>query len=494
MEMPGGLSDISAGRGGVDQKTKRILLLLLFLPCLFIPLKLDNDIWFLLNSGRYVLQYGIPTLEPFALHENMRFVMQQWLSCVAFWSVYSRLGAAGLLALVFLVYASIVAVAYRLAALLSGGNFAAAWIAAFLTSALLCVFMITRPVIFTLFILILELYLCERFIASRKAALLLPLPLLSALLVNLHAAMWPVQFVLLLPYIVDSFRFKAGLIEGQGYPKKILFPAFAAMFAAGFLNPYGFRAMSYLFRSYGYAQINQVMEMLPANINNTLGKLIFGTLFLIAAIYVFYRKGETRLRFALLTAGTAVLALSSTRSFTLFILCSLFPLSYYLKGVSIPEHKMKRTNSTRWLRTALSVILAGMLIYVLGGRIASFVKTESYPACAQAVDYLNTSEDRGRMRLYTGYNDGGYAEYMGLKPYIDPRAEVFVEKNNGIADIMQEYYSLQTGGIFYKDVLEKYGFTHLLISDGDILSTYLPHDEDYTLVYSDGAYAVYRKR
>lgn len=487
-------SGLTAGRNIIGRNAKLLLILLLFLPCLFIHTDLDNDIWFLLNSGRYVLQHGIPTIEPFTLHENMRFMMQQWLSGVIFLGVYTKLGAAGLLALVFLVFVCIVAVTHRLARFISGGNPVSAWIAAFCTSALLAVFMITRPLIFTLLVLIVELYLLERFIAARKAAFLIPLPFLSALLINLHAAMWPMQFVLLLPYFIDSFRFQIGVIRGQGYPKKALFPAAGAMFAAGFLNPYGWSAMTYLFRSYGYFEINQVNEMLPANINDMLGKVIFGTLFLVAAIYLFYRKGKTRLRYALLTAGTAVLALSSTRSFPLLVLCAFFPLAYYLKDISIPENKMKRPKSTRLLRTALIVLLSGMIIYVLGGRYVSFANTEPFPACARAVAFLTASEDRERMRLYTGYNDGGFAEFMGLRPYIDPRAEVFVKKSNGVADIMQEYYGLQTGKLFYKDVLEKYGFTHLLVSSGDILNTYLPHDGDYALVYEDESYAIYRKR
>ena len=69
-------------------KTIVLLQLLVFLPCLFIMLQLNNDTWFLLNSGRYVLQHGIPTIEPFTLHQNFGFVMQQWLTAVIFWVVY----------------------------------------------------------------------------------------------------------------------------------------------------------------------------------------------------------------------------------------------------------------------------------------------------------------------------------------------------------------------------------------------------------------------
>ena len=54
-----------------------------------------NDIWFLLNHGRYILNNGFPTIEPFTIHQNFSFVMQQWLSAVIFYLSYSVLGKYG---------------------------------------------------------------------------------------------------------------------------------------------------------------------------------------------------------------------------------------------------------------------------------------------------------------------------------------------------------------------------------------------------------------
>jgi len=50
-----------------DRRIEAFLPLLLCLPFFLIQIKLDNDIWFLLNSGRYVLQHGIPFVEPFTM-------------------------------------------------------------------------------------------------------------------------------------------------------------------------------------------------------------------------------------------------------------------------------------------------------------------------------------------------------------------------------------------------------------------------------------------
>ncbi len=59
---------------------------------------------------------------------------------------------------------------------------------------------------------------------------------------------------------------------------------------------------------------------------------------------------------------------------------------------------------------------------------------------------------------------------------------------------MSEYFSLQTGKLYYKDVLNRYGFTHLIVPKNDILHAYLPNDADYRLTYDDGEYAVYERK
>ena len=140
----------------IPRKLRIALMILLFVPCLFLYASLDNDLWFLFNSGRYVLAHGIPVIEPFTLHQNMGFMMQQWLSAVIFWLVYSSLGTYGVLGLVFLMLVCIVWMIYRLAMLISSGNFLASFVATLPVSILLAHFLYTRPIAFTLLILIIN--------------------------------------------------------------------------------------------------------------------------------------------------------------------------------------------------------------------------------------------------------------------------------------------------------------------------------------------------
>ena len=51
----------------------------------------NNDIWFILNFGRYILNNGFPTIDPFTIHDGLEIIVQQWLSDIIFYSGYKLL-------------------------------------------------------------------------------------------------------------------------------------------------------------------------------------------------------------------------------------------------------------------------------------------------------------------------------------------------------------------------------------------------------------------
>lgn len=473
-------------------KEKRFLLIFLAIPCLLINQSMNGDAWFLLNHGRYVLENGIPLIEPFTMHSGMTFVMQQWLTSVIFWLLYSNFGAIGLYALILAVFGGIITVTYKLCMRITGGNFIISYGAALCVSIFISFFMVQRPYIFSALFVVLEIYLLEAYIATGKKKCLVLLPILSVLQINLHASMWLFLFVVMLPYAIDAFGFQLLFIKGQGYIKKWFFICAAVMLLVGFINPYGLDAMTYLFRSYGYSVINStVNEMMPPDINGVFGKVVYGGILGIILIYLLYRKGTSRLRYALLTLGMGYLALSSNRNLLFFAICGVFPLSYYLRNVKLKETTIETTKRDVALRTILTLLICASVVFGIVGRYQTAYVDSHGPEEAGAVAYLKQHADSSTAVLYTDYNTGAYAEFMGFRPYIDARAEVFIKANNNKEDIFMEFAELRDGEIYYKDFLDKYHFTHLLVSKTDILQTYLPHDTEYTMVYEDENYSVY---
>lgn len=468
----------------------------MFVPLLMISFELDNDIWFLLNSGRYVMQNGFPFTEPFSIHEGMSFVMQQWLSAVIFWLCYSVFGKVCLLIVVALTFAAIIFILYRLCMLVSEGNFLVSFGVTVITAAYMSYFYRTRPYIFTVLILAVLIFALEKYARTKSVKWLILLPFLSVLLINLHASMWMMFFVLMLPFFVDAFKFRVLFVRGEGYSKLPLVVAAVISAAAGFINPCGIDAMTYLLRSYGHQEISKVVgEMYPPNIMTSVGIMIFSSFLVVVLIYCLYRKGETKLRYFLLTLGTAFLTLSNVRSYILFLLCATFPLAYYLKDLKQNEKQTEAKTKTESSKQKTRIILVSLICILLIGiipiRMLKQDESAGLPECRHAVDFLLKNTDSEKVRLYTGYNDGDYAQYMGFKTYIDARAEVYCIENNGKADIMQEYYDMEMGNVNYRHVLAKYNFTHLLVNPGDILYIYLEDDDGYKKIYDDNVYKIF---
>jgi hypothetical protein len=480
----------------ISSKDKTIILWLLFFPCILINQTLDNDIWFILNNGRYVLQHGIPYIEPFTLHQGMAYVMQQWLSSVIFWTIYSKLGAAGLNAFTIIVFAGIIWTVFKICIRISKDNLFVSFAVTMFSSVFTGIFIVQRPFIFFILLIAIEVYLLEVYIEEKRLKYLLPLPILSVLMVNLEAAMWPVLFIVLIPYIIDSFSFRLLWIKGQGYSKKAFYILIAIMIFAGIINPYGIDGMTYLFKSYGYKEIScYVNEMKPLDINSFYGKMIFLAFFFIMLIYFIHKNGDTRIRYILLTIGTAIMTLSSIRSFSIFCICGIVPLAYYLRDVKLSEGKMWKEGSGAAIkiRRIMIFIICVLMVCIIYYQYQTAEKQAQKSYLVGAVDYILKNADINNITLYTGYDDGGYAEFRGLKPYIDTRADVFLKRNNKKDDIMKEFIQLQSGKIYYRKFLDKYNFTHMIVPKYDFLYIYLPYDKDYRVAYSNKEYRIYEK-
>jgi hypothetical protein len=222
------------------------------------------------------------------------------------------------------------------------------------------------------------------------------------------------------------------------------------------------------------------------------GILVFAIYLCGMLTYCFNCNGKTRLRYALLAIGTGYMGLSSFRSISLFLVAGLPILAYtarYAKVLATPGGESKYP----WLRHVMAaalVLWTGWSFYTRAGE--SEKRAELFLP-VQAVQYIKTHLDKDRMRLFTGFNTGGYAEFEGLRPFIDARAEVFLKSNNRKADILDDYFDVLAGKKHYRELIERYQLTHFLVGKSDMLfDVYLSNDPDAELLFSDNDFKVFR--
>jgi len=518
----------------------------LFIGLLFIGHEIDNDGWFLLNHGRYVLEYGIPYVEPFTIHENFSFVMQQCLSSLIFWEIYKYFGIDGLIIFLYPMGALTIYAIYRLTLMSAKGNKDVALVISSFIGIIICLFFIrTRPQIFSTLIFVVEIICLESLHRTNNKKYLLLFPFLSLALINMHAAMWPMMIVFLIPFFFEHLvRYDTKNFFAKEKTIKLSYLCIITVLTmlAGFVNPYGGDAMTYVFRSYGYDMIsNLVNEMQPITIRSILGKFCEMLFFMVIFIYA---RHKVAVRYILLTLGTMVMAMSSLRSLYLFLAVGLYPLAYVyrewqgLSNTHAPTAKAIRLRKVLILMTngvflwgivnQQKIILTGIeslgwvaalimltvfclisfewkygklrdvkdkflrcgyisvvllvcfsLMMVIGNKFAGI---NHLPNSAKAVEYILAHESVDNVRLWTNYNEGAYAEFMGIRCFIDPRAEVFLSSNNKQRDVFYEYASLEKGSTDYRTFLSWYDFNYILVSDNDIMYTYLPSDDKYVLL------------
>lgn len=473
-----------------NYKPNKPLTFLFFIIPIFIFLtkniKLDNDIYFILNNGKYIIDHCVPYYDPFTIHNGLRLIMQQWLSSIIFYEIYNIFGYFGLIIFMFLINIVILIILYKLCMLISDNKlYLSVALAIIIDYLLLSMFIVTRPQLFDYILLLLEIYILELYIRKQNYKVLLILPILSILMINLHATSFLMMICFIIPYIIDSFKINLRFIKGTGYKKKPLIIIALIMIITGLINPYGIDAITYIFTSMGKDYVSKfIIEMSPLYITNNICRMPILVIGLTIMVYTFAKQGVFKLRYILLFIGTLYLSLTTVKGTSFFYIAGIFPLADYLKVYFInykedkplPSHFMKKY---KILIMIIILVISGSLFFQYKQKL--YLK--DYKQLKECGKILYNISKKQKMTLYADYYNGGYLEFIGLKPYIDPRADVFYKSNNKKADIMKEFYDLQKKNLNINKFLNKYQFTHLLVTDDDVLYNYLKNNKDYKIIY-----------
>ena len=442
----------------------------------------DNDIWFILNNGRYVLNYGIPHIDTFTIHKGLHYVMQQWLYAVIVYSILHCFGKYGILVFMLCLTTILMTILYKLCYYISKDKFKTVLVVT-IALTIISSFITTRPQVLTYIFLLLETYLLEKYTHTKNIKYLYPLPIISLLLMNFHCSMWFMQYVFLLPFLVSRIINKEKI-------KPILVISII-MFITGFINPYGVEAITFIFKSYGISAVNTlVLEMFPSDYGDSFWKYSIFILLLFLFINVYFSKKKIDYRYLFFIMGTFLLGAMHRKCVVYFILWA----AYCFSAIDIEKIKIKKDIKFLQdkvfleIKRSLSLGLSICLIITLFLTIKLTFEIYNFKDLKEGiVKYTLKNYDVSTIKMYTTYDDGGYTEYYNIKSYIDPRAELFVKKSNKKADILTEATKMydEPSDKTIKKLLEKYNFTHILERYDSIFERYLRNDSNYIKEYTE---------
>lgn len=463
------------------KKIKFKYIILFLIPILFFiqyNLRIDNDFWFTIKEGEYVINNGFPNVVPFTIYDNLNFIYQSYGAGVIFSFIYKLLGTYGILFFVIFILIIMTYFYYRLCMKVSNNNENISILVTVITMSLLAInYITTRPQIFTYLNLIIVLYIMELYSNTNNRKYLYILPIISLIQSNIHCMFFFMLIIFMLSYIFNN---------SKEYEIKPILVTMLFMILTGLINPYGINNLLYVFNSYGQNILEKtIKELQPLSFSSLFGKI---HIFIILIIYILYFKSRKKIpiRYLLLLFGTTYLAFDTLRGVSLFIIGSFFEVAYLYKDIP-------NIDISKYIPKIIKVLITIILFII--SLILIFIPRNYYPDAKEPIDYLVNNYIISDIKLYTSFSDGSYAVYKGIKCSMDPRAEVFLKKNNHKFDIYKEYYDLQMGIIDYNEYLKKYNFTHLLINKKDYLYNKLGKNSyNYIVIKEYENYKIYIRK
>ncbi len=462
----------------------------------------NSDMWFLIDTGRYIVNNGIPSNNVFTHHPDFAITVQQWATSVIYYQLYDWFGLAGHLALCLLMYGVTMWLFYVYIRMFTQ-NTQTASLALFAASIIVMQFMTNRPFVFTIPIFLCALIVLKKWHETQKHVFLLGMLPLAALQTNFQSAMWPMLLVFTVPYwfphdIPLKHELKPALTQWWKR-NRWLFLAMIGMCASAFLNPQGLDNVLYTVKSYTQTMSGTyIHEMAPPVITKTEGiaAIIAITLLVryvantVPMIPENSHRKHTRIVNIFFAAGTILLAIMHHRNFCFLALGCLPLLIDVLDTIQFTEPK---PISNKQARTSLcTIFLIPVLCCAILLPIIPFGThmEDSITTPYKAVEYLDSIEDKDEILLFNGYNSGGFLEWHDYKVYIDARAEIYAKSVNGQKDILDEYMKLMSGQIHCSEVLSQYPFTHLIAYESVVMA-YLDAHPDYQTVVRGNGYNMY---
>lgn len=517
------------------------------------PVGLQNDTFYTIKIGEYILENGVSVgQDPFSWHENLEYAFPHWAYDVFIFLVYNFGGMTGIYLSTCILTAILGILIYVVHSKLNK-NALLAFFMTLLSIYLLEAFIAARAQLVTFILFLLEVFFIELFLQTKKKRYAIGLIILPIIIANVHSAVWPFYFVLMLPYIAD-YIFNAFIINVDIYYYKIriklldrkikkanndmelitklnskLIKIYAKMsrelenkgkegyitdkiefeknpngkwliliaIICGFtcfLTPIGDMPYTYLIRTFEGTTTKLINEHLPMTLaNHTNFAILLGVTIALAI----FAKIKLKLKDWFMIAGLFILAFISRRQESMVVLIALIPISNMIVQIFNKYDKegtkevMQLMTKTLGIILTLALILLMAFIMMKNKYKQDYISTSEYPVAAS--DFILENLDVSRMKLFNEYNYGSYLLYRGIPVFIDSRCDLYTPEFNEDVNIFNDCLNVYGMSVGYESKFEQYGVTHVIITKNGKLNLLLEKDDNYNCIYTDENFKIYER-
>lgn len=519
-----------------------IIAILLIVYCISIaPKELQNDTFYTIKVGEYICQNGIGNLkeDPFSWHE-LPYTFPHWLYDISIFGIYSLGGMTGIYVSTIVLTCALGLSIYFTSNKISK-NAPLSAIVTFIAMYLMQPYLAARAQLVSFSLMVLTLYLIEKFLESGKKRYALGLIAFSLLIVNLHMAVWPFYFVLFLPYIFEyiislniftidlvvklkifyeRYRAKEGYekriaelkekiehnkerrAEIQKNPYKVrvvrndnmkklilvmVICAFMGIFTpTGISTPY-----TYLYKTMTGNTMEVINEHMPLDLRSNKNFVAFFLMFIVVLTFIDIKIDLKHLCYYL---GILYLAINSRRQVSMFlVICT--PILANLLGEIFEKYSPKLQEKIISIVTNfyLKVILSTAVIIIAIQNFKPKLKVKYYSNAnypIYASEWIKENLDYKNIKLFNEYNYGSYLIFEGIPVMIDSRCDLYTPQYNTKTgnpndgqDIFMDVQNVATGAAKYDETFEQYGITHIITYSDSNLNKKLKKDLDYKKIY-----------
>lgn len=466
-----------------------IVLIFLIISYFVSSIYFDTDGNWIIATGKYIVENGIPKTNPFTFIKDLQIIVQQWPWTIYIYEIYSHFGNIGLYISCLILFCLNLFVFLKIADIKNADKkISIIFILLLFISNF--IYLSIRPTMFTVLLLASEIYILEYYKKTNKKWILSFLVAISFIEINFHAAIWFFHFVFMLPYIVPSIKNPFVLFKDNSIKRLPLFITMIIMAIVGLLNPYGIRGIGYIVYSFGDELKNAgISELGCWQLKSLNGLFIIFTILIISYICTKCKEKNIEIDSAsfYLFCGTTIMGFLYARNLIYFVFGLIIIFMELIKNVNFDNfynwlgNQMKYSCLFGWSIVFVFLILFGKnLIHDVNN---PFTETNGTPI--SAVEYLDKQNiDKSTLKIYTGFNNGGYFELNGYHCYIDARPELYFKKLNKKQDVFKEYKKvMDTKDLkVVQKFLDKYNFDYLCVGAGSSIDFYLQMNDNYKLI------------
>lgn len=475
------------------------ILIIILLCVAFTAKTFQNDTFYTIKVGESILENGIDMKEHFTYH-SLDYTYPHWLYDIITYKIYD-LGGLNAIYITTILTFIVIGITFYFINLKRNKSYFLSLLFSILAVIMLARFITARAQLITYLLFLIEVFFIEQLLSNRKKRYIIGLFILCILIANLHAAVWPFYFILMLPYLFEYlvaiiydkiknkpklgiFTEKIELTKNKNI--KLLGIVFLISLALGLLTPIGDVPYTYFIKIMQGDTMKYIEEHKPLILIQNLFVVGYLVIMLIPLIFT---KVKIRLSDLAMMGGLILMSFLSIRHIALLGIIGMFYLCRLITNIG----KIKETKPLDFELPWYGIFIVTVTIMITSGIVYNinskqeFIDETIYPVTM--VDYMKENLDMENVRLYNEYDFGSYLIYRDIPVFIDSRSDLYTKPFNHKTDIFDECMKITEN---YGRIFQKYNITHILIYKDTELNQILAASSNYELVHKEGRFMLYR--